>query len=57
MYGQGQPKPGARSLNRLRTAYDTLVEHVGHATYADTVLEWETCLFMRTLPVGLTSGQ
>ena len=32
------------------------VEHVGHATYAETVLEWETCLFMRTLPVRLSNG-
>ena len=33
-----------------------IVEHVGHATYAETVLEWETCLFMRTLPVRLSNG-
>ena len=32
------------------------VEHVGHATYAETVLEWETCSFMRTLPVRLSNG-
>ena len=30
------------------------VKHVRHATYAETVLEWEMCLFMRTLPVTPT---
>ena len=32
------------------------VEHVGHVIYAETVLEWETCLFIRTLPVRLSNG-
>ena len=33
------------------------VEHVRHATYDETVLEWDMCLFMRTLPVRVSDGQ